>query len=134
MKTKDQSLLEEAYQTIIETESSFACPNPQMKHSLGSDVSKGYSFMGNGEYSNSPKLRLFWTTDEGCDWLEKMVDVPDRAGVVQIVHDYMSGTKEAAGRLLRGWQSNGEEVTLFPAAECEDKEIEQSANRYLDSI
>ena len=82
------------------------------------------------------KLKLLWSTDTGCDWLEEMheCDNWNRATIMYATAAFVDRTKKTAEHYVDGWRRNGEEVSMWPRAESEDKKLEVIANEYLDSI
>lgn len=79
------------------------------------------------------KIRLFWSTCEGCEWLEEMAEV-DNASIGNVCKDYYFRTKQEAMRLLNKWRLNGEDVNLFVSFECENPLYEKMATFYFDKL
>ncbi len=82
------------------------------------------------------KLKLLWTTDNGSDWLAEDHESErwNRATIMYATAEFTNRTKETAERYVDGWKRNGEDVSMWPRAESDDKKLEAIANEYLDSI
>lgn len=86
--------------------------------------------------SGLTKVKLLWSTDTGCDWLAEDHESArwNRATIMYATAEFVNRTKEAAQRYVEGWRRNGEDVSMWPRAESDDKQLEAVANEYLDSL
>ena len=86
--------------------------------------------------SGPTKLKLMWSTDTGCDWLAEDHESKrwDRATIMYATAEFVNRTKTMAESYVDGWGKHGEDVSMWPRAESQDKQLEAIANEYLDSL
>jgi hypothetical protein len=57
------------------------------------------------------RIRLYYLTATGGEWLEEIVEVSENT-YRDIIKDYLDRNQDTAMRLIRKWESNGEEVVM----------------------
>jgi hypothetical protein len=64
------------------------------------------------------RVKLYYLTTTGCEWLEKIVEVSDD-NFVDVIREYITVNHSIARRLVEKWRVNGEDVDMF----CEVENI-----------